>query len=68
MTPVGTISELLGHKGATVWSIAPEATVFDAIQMMADKNIGALLVTDQGKLVGIISERRRRTRSKSACA
>ncbi len=57
MTPVGTISELLGHKGATVWSIAPEATVFDAIQMMADKNIGALLVTDQGKLVGIISER-----------
>ena len=57
MTPVGTISELLGHKGATVWSIAPDATVFDAIQMMADKNIGALLVTDQGKLVGIISER-----------
>src|SRR6266568_3962515 len=57
MTPVGTISELLGQKGATVWSIAPEVTVFDAIQMMADKNVGALLVTEKGKLVGIISER-----------
>jgi CBS domain-containing protein len=57
MTPPGTISEILNHKGATVWSISPELMVFDAIQMMADKNIGALLVIDQGKLVGILSER-----------
>ena len=57
MNPMGTISEILNQKGGSVWSISPEATVFDAIQMMADKNIGALLVTDQGKLVGIISER-----------
>src|SRR5947199_8725346 len=57
MTPPGTISEILNHKGATVWSISPELMVFDAIQMMADKNIGALLVTEQGKLVGILSER-----------
>jgi CBS domain-containing protein len=57
MTPPGTISEILNHKGATVWSISPELMVFDAIQMMADKNIGALLVTEGEKLVGIISER-----------
>jgi CBS domain-containing protein len=57
MIPHGTINEILHHKGATVWTIAPDATVFEAIQMMADKNVGALLVTDKEKLVGIISER-----------
>jgi CBS domain-containing protein len=57
MNSIGKISEILHHKGSTVWSIAPEAMVFDAIQMMADKNVGALLVTDGGKLIGIISER-----------
>jgi CBS domain-containing protein len=55
--PNGTISEILSHKGSTVWSISPDATVFEAIQMMADKNIGALLVTENDKLAGIISER-----------
>lgn len=57
MSPIGTICQILNQKGASVWSISPDATVFEAIQMMADKNIGALLVTDQGKLVGILSER-----------
>ena len=57
MNPIGTISEILSHKGSTVWSISPDATVFEAIQMMADKNIGALLVTENNKLVGIIPER-----------
>lgn len=57
MIPHGTISEILLHKGANAWSISPEATVFEAIQIMADKNVGALLVTDNDKLVGIISER-----------
>jgi CBS domain-containing protein len=57
MTPVGTIREILTHKGGAVWTISPEATVFEAIQMMADKNIGALLVTRDNKLAGIISER-----------
>jgi CBS domain-containing protein len=57
MNPSGTISEVLNNKGAHVWTISPNATVFDAIQMMADKNIGALLVTEADKLVGIISER-----------
>jgi CBS domain-containing protein len=57
MNPNGSISEILSHKGSQVWSIAPEAMVFDAIQMMADKNIGALLVTEGQKLVGILTER-----------
>src|SRR6185369_15574093 len=53
----GFISEILSHKNGTTWSIAPSATVFEAIQMMAEKNVGALLVLDSGKLLGIISER-----------
>lgn len=57
MIPSGTINEILEHKGAAVWTIAPEATVFEAIQMMSDKNVGALLVTEHGRLIGIISER-----------
>ncbi len=57
MNPNGTISEILNHKGGNAWAISPEATVFAAVQMMADKNVGALLVTEGGKLVGIISER-----------
>jgi len=51
------ISALLHHKGATVWQIAPEATVFDAIKLMADKNIGALPVMSHGRLAGIFTER-----------
>jgi CBS domain-containing protein len=57
MIPTGTISEILSHKGSMVLTVPPEATVFEAIQKMAEKNIGALLVTDKEKLVGIISER-----------
>jgi CBS domain-containing protein len=52
-----TLAELLGHKGGTVFSVAPEATVLDAIQMMADRSVGALLVMQGGTLIGIISER-----------
>ena len=51
------VRELLEEKGAQVWSIAPEASVFDALTMMAEKNVGALLVMDQRELVGILSER-----------
>jgi len=57
MNPIGTINEILTQKGTTVWRISPEATVFEAIQMMADKNIGALLVTDKEKLLGLLTER-----------
>ena len=51
------VSTLLHHKGATVWQISPEATVFDAIKLLADKNIGSLPVMSQGRLVGIFTER-----------
>lgn len=57
MNITGTVDAILSHKNSHLWSIAPEATVFDAIQMMADKNIGALLVMKGGRLVGVFSER-----------
>jgi CBS domain-containing protein len=47
----------LEHKGRDIWTIPPTATVFQAIQMMSEKNIGALPVMEGTKLVGIISER-----------
>jgi CBS domain-containing protein len=51
------ISSLLHHKGSAVWHISPETTVFEAIKLMADKNIGALLVMSGDKLTGIFTER-----------
>src|SRR5882672_7196687 len=48
---------MLREKGRGVWSISPDATVYDAIQMMSEKHIGALLVVARGSLVGIVSER-----------
>ena len=53
----GTVGEVLRDKGGTIWSIAPEARVFDAIQLMADKNIGAVLVMSGNQLLGVLSER-----------
>ena len=52
-----TIGTLLQQKPAQVWSISPDASVYAAIEMMADKQVGALLVMDKGVLKGIISER-----------
>lgn len=58
MNVTGTIDAILAQKsGGAVWSVAPEATVYEAIALMADKNVGALLVVENGKLVGILSER-----------
>lgn len=57
MNSSGTVSALLHHKGSGLWSISPEATVFEAIKLMADKNIGALLVLSGDKLVGMFTER-----------
>ena len=51
------ISSLLHHKGPALWSIPPDATVFEAIKLMADKNIGALPVVSEGRLVGLFTER-----------
>jgi len=51
------IRTLLKKKGYDVWSIAPDASVYDAIHLMAEKAVGALIVMDGPKLVGVISER-----------
>lgn len=48
---------LLEHKGRNLWTTTPAATVFEAIQMMAEKNVGALPVVEGLRLVGIVSER-----------
>lgn len=52
-----TVKELLRAKSDGVWSIDPGATVYDAIVIMAEKNVGALLVMDGGRVVGMLSER-----------
>ena len=48
---------LVRKKVSTIWSIGPNAMVIDAIQLMGEKNVGALPVVDHGTLVGIVSER-----------
>jgi CBS domain-containing protein len=53
----GNISAILEQKSGGIFSIRPDAMVFEAIEMMADKNVGALLVIEGDQLVGIISER-----------
>lgn len=57
MEVTGTVSSILATKGSDIWSISPDATVFEAIQLMAEKNVGALPVVQNDQLVGIISER-----------
>ena len=53
-----TVRDLLNAKGHQIHSIAPEASVFDALKLMADRNIGAVLVVDhEDRMVGILSER-----------
>jgi CBS domain-containing protein len=52
-----TVKQLLEGKGHEVWSVSPDTSVLDAIKKMADKGIGALLVLENGKPVGIVSER-----------
>ena len=51
------ILELLKKRQHTMWSLKPEDTVFEALQTLADHDVGALMVMDQGKLVGVFSER-----------
>ena len=52
-----TITNVLGQKGRSVWSISPDATVFDAVTRMAEKDVGSLVVMEDDKLIGIITER-----------
>jgi CBS domain-containing protein len=57
MKPVDTIDSVLKLKGRQLWSVAPTATVYEAIAKMSEKGVGALLVMSEGRLAGIISER-----------
>ena len=57
MNTVGHIRDILQSKGQSAWTIAPEETVYEALRIMSEKNVGSLLVTQNGKLVGIITER-----------
>ena len=52
-----TIAQLLNTKGNQIWSVEPKATIFEALEIMSEKEIGALLVMENGKLTGIFSER-----------
>jgi CBS domain-containing protein len=52
-----TVRQLINRKGNLVWSTQPDAMVFDALKLMAEKGLGALLVLDGDQLVGIFSER-----------
>lgn len=57
MRSVESVGALLQRKGGSVWSVAPEASVYQAIELMAEKGVGALLVIGGGRLEGIVSER-----------
>ena len=57
MKSVDTIDSVLRLKGRQIFSVAPTATVYEAIQTMSDRGVGALLVLAEGKLIGMISER-----------
>ena len=52
-----TVKQILDAKGRDVWSAGPDDTVYDAVKLMADKGVGALVVLDDKKLVGIVTER-----------
>ena len=50
------VSDVLKIKGSDVWTIGPDASVYDAIHLMTEKKVGALMVVEGGKVVGVISE------------
>lgn len=51
------VSELLKHRGAPLWHVRPDETVYAALELLAQYEVGALVVMQQGRLVGIVSER-----------
>lgn len=57
MESTDPISSVLQHKESLLWTIGPETTVYDAIELMADKNVGCLIVLDGEQLLGLITER-----------
>jgi CBS domain-containing protein len=52
-----TVGQLLDAKGREVWSIGPDATVYEALELMAEKNVGAIVAIEDGRVCGIVSER-----------
>ena len=54
---MATVRDILRTKGFEMWSVTPDTSVYDALKLMADKNVGAVLVMEGGELVGILSER-----------
>ena len=54
---MSTVRDIIRAKGGEIWSVTPEISVYDAMTMMAEKNVGALLVIQAEKVVGIASER-----------
>ncbi len=53
----GTVRDILQNKGGEVWTTPPQSSVYDAIRLMGEKNIGALVVVEEGAVVGVLSER-----------
>ncbi len=51
------VSQILKTKGDEVWSIAPQETVYKALQLMSERDLGALVVIDKGKVIGVFTER-----------
>jgi CBS domain-containing protein len=51
------VSELLNKRNTTLWHVRPDDTVFDALKLLAEHEVGALMVMEKGKLIGIVSER-----------
>jgi CBS domain-containing protein len=53
----GTVRDILQNKGGEVWTTTPQNTVYEAIRLMGEKNIGALIAVEDGQVVGVLSER-----------
>jgi CBS domain-containing protein len=54
---MGKVKDIVKTKGSAVFSVSPSATVYEAIELMCEKNIGGLMITENGKAVGIFTER-----------
>lgn len=54
---MSTVREILEEKGREVWSVGPDTTVFETVKVLAERGIGALLVTEGERVIGIVSER-----------
>jgi CBS domain-containing protein len=53
----GTVYDILHNKGGEIWTTKPEDSVYDAIRLMGEKNIGALVALENGDVIGVLSER-----------